>query len=114
MNKMEDKLGVYKISLDFGRMGDLSGLFVEKAAHVKMLINENIEVYFGEVLGKHSEISATFNDKDIELLTEDENIVKFFQDNDISIGHNPFEVYIEDEEGKEVTIREMIESKLTD
>lgn len=46
---------LYKFYVDFGRQGDLEGLFIAKDTDVKKLMGT--EVYFGEVLGKHSEVS---------------------------------------------------------
>ena len=45
-------------AVDFGRMGELQGLFVAEELDVQDLIGK--EVYFDEVLGKHSEINSDF------------------------------------------------------
>ena len=45
---------IYKFEADFGRYGVLRGLFLADKSEVKYLIGK--ELYFYEVLGKHSEI----------------------------------------------------------
>ncbi|KAA9007242.1 hypothetical protein D3C73_184980 [compost metagenome] len=62
---MENKY-LYKFGWDCGRMGDVEGLFVATEEEIKDAIGK--EVYFGEILGKHSEIFGTFDESDIEKL----------------------------------------------
>lgn len=50
---------IFKMNLDAGRQGSLEGIFSAEKEHVKILVEQEIEVYFGEVLGKHSEIHGT-------------------------------------------------------
>lgn len=77
---------------DCGRMGDLSGLFICDKQDLKSI--EGKEVYFGEVLGKHSEISGTISADDFVIKTEDQDFIqKFIEimgDGNIS-GYNPFD-----------------------
>jgi len=54
---------LYRFTRDFGRMGDLEGLFISTEQEVKSAIGK--KVYFGEVLGKHSEVYCVLEDKDI-------------------------------------------------
>jgi hypothetical protein len=54
-------------------------------------MDSRIKVYFGEVLGKHSEIYGPIETSDIELVTSDPSAVKMFLDNDLSTGFNPFD-----------------------
>lgn len=54
---------LYKFHHDFGRMGDLNGLFVATEEQVKNIIGKNI--YFGECLGKHSDIDLDIEESDI-------------------------------------------------
>lgn len=48
---------IYKYYLDCGRVGEVFGVFVEDDENIKKSIGTNI--YFGEILGKHSEIITT-------------------------------------------------------
>lgn len=45
---------LWEFYMDFGRMGELDGLFVAYPSEIDDAIGK--EVYFGEVLGKHSEV----------------------------------------------------------
>jgi hypothetical protein len=47
---------IYRMDIDCGRNGNLTGVFIADKDHVKILLEKKIEIYFGEVLGKHSEI----------------------------------------------------------
>ena len=49
---------LFKMDFDCGRMGNLEGVFITDTEDVEYLVNNKISVYFGEVLGKHSEISG--------------------------------------------------------
>ena len=82
--------GLYKFSTDCGRMGSLEGIFIDTKERVDKLISSGIEVYFGEVLGKHSEITGVIEKKDITLVTDDENVLKALEKVSIDSGFNPF------------------------
>jgi predicted nucleic acid-binding Zn ribbon protein len=89
--------GVYKFYLDCGRMGHLDGLFVATSEEVNNVIDK--KVYFGEVLGKHSEVYTVIKDFNIKLVSNSEEVVKIFEEHDISAGHNPLDYW---EETKEI------------
>lgn len=55
---------------DCGRMGDVDGLFVTTKEELEKAYDKR--VYFGEILGKHSEVYGTLERKDIEILSEDQ------------------------------------------
>jgi hypothetical protein len=86
-----NKQAVYKFHADCGRMGDLEGIFVQRKDYVQALIDSGVEVYFGEVLGKHSEVCGSIDAKELIMLSEDENIVDIFVKNKIYSGFNPFD-----------------------
>lgn len=86
--------GIYKFHWDCGRMGSLEGIFVNTEAQVANLIGKRI--YFGEVLGKHSEISGTLEKNDLKLITRNPEFIELFEDHKMSTGYNPFN-YIEEE-----------------
>lgn len=64
---------LYKFRWDCGRMGFLDGLFVAEESEVARLIGT--EIYFGEVLGKHSEISGTLEASEVVALSEDQGLI---------------------------------------
>jgi len=88
---------IYKMTIDFGRMGDLDGVFVADTDDVKKLIKSGQEIYFGEVLGKHSDVSCAIQNKHLTLVTTDEAFIELFEKYDLSNGYNPFD-YINEEE----------------
>ena len=72
--------GLYKMNLDCGRMGELECLILADCDKINYLTTHEISVYFGEVLGKYSEISGTISKDEITLITTDENVIKIFKD----------------------------------
>ena len=108
------KKGIYKFSLDCGRSGDLQGVFIATDQHVKKLINSKIVVYFGEVLGKHSEVFSAIEKKHIKLLTNEVNAVEVVEKFDLSNGFNPFEYGFINFEIKGVEIEDMRVSEVID
>lgn len=87
--------GLYRFYWDCGRQGSLEGIFIEDSENVKNVIGK--EVYFGEVLGKHSEVYGTLEAKDFTLLTEDKIAVDIVGQYGLGSGYNPFD-YLSDEE----------------
>ena len=88
--------------LDYGRMGCLDGLFVTTTEELEKLYGK--EVYFGECLGKHSEVFATMKANQFEVKSDDpafiEKLVEIIGDDTIS-GYNPFNYLEEDDEEDE-------------
>jgi len=64
---------LYKFHWDCGRMGGISGLFVADTVEIDRALGE--EVYFGQVLGKHSEIFGTLDPEDIQVATDDQEFI---------------------------------------
>lgn len=84
------KKSIYKFSTSYGRMGTLEGVFTATKKQIDKLISSKIEVYFGEVLGKHSEVFGVIEKKDIKLVTNDAVAVEIFEKYNFASGHNPF------------------------
>ena len=84
------KKGIYRLNFNCGRSGELQGIFVDTDIRVNKAIECGVDVYFGEVLGKHSEVCGPIEQNDIELLTEDENAVSIFEKHELQTGFNPF------------------------
>lgn len=82
---------------DCGRMGDVDGLFVTTKADLARAYDKRVN--FGEILGKHSDVSGTLERSDIEIVSEDQIFIEqltHLLGNHLS-GHNPLD-YIRDEE----------------
>lgn len=79
---------LYKYSQDFGHQGYLSGTFIVDSEEINKL--KGSEVYFGEVLGKHSEIFGKLDDCTLTMVTDDQEfIAKMEQFGLQSTGFNP-------------------------
>ena len=87
---------IYEFYWDCGRMGNVDGLFIADKEIVEKAIGKH--VYFGEILGKHSEVSGTLDENDLEIMSEDQEFIKKFEEvlgKDFSQGCNPLD-YIDD------------------
>lgn len=52
-------------------------------------------VYFGEVLGKHSEVYGPIDGNEIKFVSNDPLVIKTVVDNNLCFGFNPFH-YLDD------------------
>lgn len=95
-------------------MGSLEGVFVAEKEHVEKLTESGIEVFFGEVLGKHSEIYGPIDPKDIRMITDCDNVVSVIKEHGLSSGYNPLEYSMinVDDAGEDETVGEYIERVL--
>ena len=66
-------LKLYKYYEEFGRMGDLQGVFVSTDA--ELLSKKGKTAYFGEVLGKHSDIYSDEWFENLFFLTDDQDFI---------------------------------------
>ena len=93
---------LYRLHVDWGRAGDVEGLFIAEKKEVEDAIGK--EVYFGEILGKHSEIYGELEEKDVEMLCDDQKFIsqveKYIGGGTLS-GYNPLEYLWEDEDGQD-------------
>lgn len=88
---------LWRFYWDCRRMGHVEGVFVATQAQVSAAMNKR--VCFGEILGKHSEISGTLEEKDLTRLTDDQDfIAKAAEYGIASSGYNPLEYLSEEED----------------
>lgn len=94
---MEEKY-LWKFGWDCGRQGEVEGIFVATESEVFNIIGK--EVYFGEILGKHSEIYGTIEKGEIEKIELDSETVEKVSKilGDTWCGYNPFDYFSEDDE----------------
>lgn len=91
--------GIYEFFWDCGRMGEVSSTFIADSEDVAKAIGNHI--YFGEILGKHSEVYGDLDEGDIELKTQDQDFIAKFEEimgEGYSTGYNPLHYLPEDEE----------------
>lgn len=83
---------IYRLEVDCGRMGSLEGVFCADIEDVKELLSSGKKIRFGEVLGKHSEVFADFNEPGdtIDLVTDDPVAIEVFEKYGFASGYNPF------------------------
>ena len=94
-------LKLYSFHWDCGRSGDLDGLFVAEEDQVESAIGKRL--YFGEVLGKHSDVEGILEASDLEEVSSEQVKITWLVDllgTSIS-GFNPLEYLVEDEEDEE-------------
>ena len=92
----QDIEGIYCYEVDYGRRGTVSGTFVATRGKVESL--RDLTVYFGEILGKHSDVSVDFSEEELICLTEDQAFIKKAKEYKlVPIGRNPFDYIDEDE-----------------
>lgn len=90
---------LYKFKIDF-HYGELEGLFISTDEKIAELYNQTI--YFGEVLGKHSEVEADIKPHHIIFLTDDQYVISHLEekcDGSTISGINPLNYVKEAEEG---------------
>lgn len=76
---------LWRFYWDCGRQGEVEGIFKATKEEVDAAIGK--EVYFGEILGKHSEVYGEIEDGEIVLESDDPIVVK----NAIESGYNPLD-----------------------
>lgn len=82
---------------DCGRMGDVEGIFVCHAEDLDAAYDK--DVYFGEILGKHSEVYGVLGKDDITILTDDQDFIRKFETiigTGTVSGYNPLD-YLQEE-----------------
>lgn len=88
---------LYQFSFNCGRMGDLSGLFIATQDEVDAAMGK--EIYFGEVLGKHSEISGLLKPGNLKRIDVDQSVIETISEvlGNTWSGYNPLD-YLNDTE----------------
>lgn len=77
------KVCLWKFYWNCGRQGNVEGFFKATKEEIDSAIG--MEVYFGEILGKHSEVFGMIEDDEITLESDDPLVVK----NAVESGYNP-------------------------
>lgn len=112
---------LYKMTFDYGRMGELEGVFVAEKEYIDYLTSHKIMIYFGEVLGKHSEVCGWLEESEVKLITDDEKVISIVEEYGLESGYDPlYQTLGQDTEGLEdtdidwddCTVKEYIDYKL--
>jgi hypothetical protein len=91
---------LWKFYWDCGRSGEVEGLFVATEDEVNAVIGQG--VYFGEILGKHSEVRGTIDEGEITKVNLDTETVEKVSKilGSTWSGYNPLE-YLEESDDEE-------------
>lgn len=81
---------IYRMRFDCGRQGELTGIFVAEKAKVKVLLENGIEIYWGEVLGKHSEVYGPLDEGELIEVSDNPDAIKIIKQLKLESGYNPF------------------------
>jgi hypothetical protein len=84
------KKALFKFNVDL-RGGCLKGLFIATQEEVDAIIGKT--VYFGEVIGKHTDYFRDIEEADIIKITDDETVIAKVEMYDLDIGYNPLDYY---------------------
>ena len=92
---------LYKFYWDCGRLGDVESIFIAEEDDVKSAIGK--EVYFGEILGKHSEVYGDLEKEDFEELKVSNETIEELAEviGDTISGYNPLkylDLYAEEDD----------------
>jgi hypothetical protein len=99
---------LYRFYWDVHSQGDIESLFIADDEAVDAVLGMN--VYFGEVLGKHSEVYGTLDAEDLTIVSQEPGVIAdlvrlFASDSRAKhgtiCGLNPLH-YLRDDEGDEV------------
>ena len=82
---------LFKMNFDYGRSGSLQGLFIAEKEYIDFLVEKELEVYFGEVLGKHSEVYGRVASEEITMITTDESVIHIIEVHKLENGYNPLD-----------------------
>jgi len=95
---MSNQENIYEFFKDFGRMGEIEGVFIASPKDVAEMVAKEPTLYLGEVLGKHSEVVIELTSDDITLKSENQEAVRIVKEifgGNVS-GYNPFDYYEEE------------------
>ena len=95
---MNERKLLVKFNKYCGRMGSLNGLFICTPAERESVIGVN--THFGEVLGKHSDIDEVLEEKDLKILSEDQEKISWLLELTGSTvsGINPLDYHEDDDD----------------
>lgn len=78
---------LYQFEENF-RGGTLTGVFACEPEELQRVYGKDL--YLGECLGKHSEVTLRFSEGDFEVMSEDAAFIEQFENIFGYIGYNPF------------------------
>lgn len=80
---------LYKLTIEL-KYSTHHGLFIEEKEKVEWLLKTKPEIYFGEIAGKHSNVSGTLDEDYLQMISDDPDDFKVIERLDLEHGINPF------------------------
>lgn len=79
-----------RLTLKIDREGEINSIFAIDKVLVEKLLETDMDISFGDCLGKHSNVVSNITEDDIKLITDDIEVVKVFTKHKLFCGINPF------------------------
>lgn len=95
VDQKADSPALWRFHWDMGHQGAVEGIFVATQREIAEALDKR--VYFGDILGKHSDVHGVLEDADLTMLTAEPAAVDTFQRYVKTSGYNPLD-YLEEEE----------------
>ena len=108
---MKNKKAIWRLHISIKRQGDLKGVFIATEEEVEALIESKIEIYWGEVLGKHSEVYGPLQPRDVTFITANEDVISIIEDYELTNGHDPFQEHTVEGDSIYSLVEEIIKNK---
>lgn len=85
---------VWRFEWDMGRNGTVESEFVATRKEIEEILGQR--VYFGEILGKHSEVYGTLEASEFKMISDDVAFAQKFKELIGTTGYCPFDYLEED------------------
>lgn len=79
-HKIKSEDAIWSYSWGTGRGYSAEGVFIENKKKVQRALRRNLEVYFGEICGKHSEVTVDMKDLDVTMISDDPHFIENFME----------------------------------
>ena len=87
---------IYKLHFQCGKGEILEGVFIAEKDDVAEMVESGKYILFGEAQGKHSNVYGPIElDEDLTFVTDDQAVIKMFEDYKLFSGYNPIDLYKE-------------------
>lgn len=91
-NVASEDFAVYRWERKFGRRsGTLSGVFVEDKERMQHAINTKVDLYFYDMLGKHSEYVVPLEESQVKMISDERHVIDLVSREGLAHGVNPLD-----------------------
>jgi hypothetical protein len=97
----------------WSRYCTVSGIFIEDKDIIDYVLERNFEIYGGELAGKHSSVTVPVNKDTLEVVSDNQEAIKWVEQLELENGFNPFNYLYTNYDGDEYdTFREYVIKQL--